>query len=92
MGGDPKPTEFMPNRDAELATSWTRHKAITNYKNFHNIGGDMGRDYVTPIEVVANSSLGIDGWALFDVGLADEEIGAAAAGVASEDAAGSCPY
>ena len=70
MGGDPKPAEIAANRDIELATRWTRHKAITNYENFHNIGADMGRNYVTPIEVVAKSSLGIEGWALFDVGLA----------------------
>ena len=80
MGGNPKPVvehEIVANRNPELATAWTKHKAITNYENFYNIGVDVGRDYITSIETVANSSLGIDGWALFDVGLA-EDSGAAA--------------
>ena len=40
MGGDPKPTsghEFDVNRDPNMATAWTRHKAIVNYENFHGI-------------------------------------------------------
>ena len=56
--GDLKPTvdhEFIVNRTPELATAWAKHKAITNYENFYNIGVDMGRDYVTSIETVANS-------------------------------------
>lgn len=80
MGGDPKLAEFIANRNPELATYWTKHKAITNYETYHMIGVDMGRDYVTPIEIVANSSLGIDGWALFDVDLMDESSGAAVLG------------
>ena len=79
MGGNPKPAvehEIVANRDPELATAWTKHKAITNYENFYNTGVDMGRGYITSIATVANSSLGIDGWALFDVGLAEESSGA----------------
>ena len=46
MGEDPKPAvvhELVANRDPELATAWTKHKAITNYENFHNIGFDIGQ-------------------------------------------------
>ena len=94
MGGDQKPQlcpveKFVANRDPELATAWTKHKAITNYENHHNINVDMSRNYVTPIEVVANSSLGIDGWALCDVGSAEPSGGGDTAG--SSDAEASSP-
>lgn len=49
----------------------------------------MSRNYVTPIEVVANSSLGIDGWALFGVGSAEPSGGGVPAG--SSDAEASPP-
>ena len=69
--------------------TWTKHKAISNYENFYNIGVDMGTDHITSIETVANSSLGIDGWALFDVVIAEES--AAAAEVGGAAAGGSTP-
>ena len=53
MGGNPKPVvehEIAANRNPELATAWTKHRAITNYVNVYNIGVDMGRDYITSIE------------------------------------------
>ena len=43
-GGDPKPAvdhEFIVNRNPELATAWTKHRAIGNYENFHNINVDL---------------------------------------------------
>ena len=74
MGRDPKSAadhEYIVNRDPELATAWTKHKAITNYENFHNINVDMNWGHSTPIDLIANSALGIESWALHDVGLVE---------------------
>lgn len=61
------------NRDPNMATAWTKHRAIVNYENFHNINVDLKSDHIiTPIETIANSSLGISGWALRDVGLLED--------------------
>ena len=84
MGGDPKPAadhEFIVNRNPEVATAWTKHKVIVNYDNFHNFNVELKSDHIiTPIETIANSALGIDGWALHDVGLMEDpaEAGGAA--------------
>ena len=53
--------------DNELSTAWARHKAIMNYEKFHNetFGENLEG---TPISVISNSSLGIEGWALNDFG------------------------
>ena len=71
MGGDPKPTvdhEFVVNRNPDMATVWTNHRAIVNCEIFHGINVDLKSDHIiTPIETIANSSLGTDGWALHDV-------------------------
>ena len=73
MGGDPKPAadkEFIVNRNPDMATAWTKHRAIVNYENFHSIDVDLKSDHIiTLIETISNSALGIDGWALHDVGL-----------------------
>ena len=55
--------EYIVNREFDLATTWTKRKAITHYENFHNI---------IPIETIANSALGIEGWAFHDVGLLED--------------------
>ena len=89
MGGNPKPVvenDIAANRNPDLAAAWTKHRAITNYENFYSIGVDMGRDHITSIETVANLSLGIDGWALFDVGLAEESVASAEVGDAAAGA------
>ena len=76
MGGEAKPAadhEFIVNWNPDLATAWTKHKAISNYENFHNINVELKSDHIiTPIETIANSALGIDGWALHDVGLMED--------------------
>ena len=44
MAGDPEPAvdqDFIVNRTPELATAWTKHKAVANYENFHNTNVDM---------------------------------------------------
>ena len=44
-----------------------------NYEEFHGINVDLKcKHIVTDIQVIANSSLGIDGWALYDVGSLEE--------------------
>ena len=72
-GGDPKSAVshgYIVNRDRDLATTWTKHKAITHYENCQIINFDLKRDHiVTPIETIANSALGIEAWALHDLGL-----------------------
>ena len=76
MGGDPKPTvdhEFIVNRNPDMATAWTKHRAIVNYESFHSINVDLKSDHIiTPIETITNSALGIDGSALHDVGLMED--------------------
>ena len=77
MGGDPKSAVehgYIVNRDPELASAWTKHKAVTNHENFHNINVDLKRDHITPIETIANSALEIEGWALHDVGLMEPRL------------------
>ena len=60
------------NRDPELATAWTKLKAIQNYENFHNKTFDIDSYHNTPIEIIAATSLGIDGWSLQGLGLTND--------------------
>ena len=69
MGGKPKPAkELIDCNDPEMATAWTRRRAIRNYAKWHNTSYGTHLDNPTPIDVVARSSLGINGWALHDFG------------------------
>ena len=69
MGGNPKPAEEpIDCNDPEMATAWTKRRAIRNYEKWHNDTHGTHLDYDTPIEVVARTSLGINGWALHEFG------------------------
>ena len=57
------------NRGPESATAWTTREAFAKYKKFHNQTFDTDLSHDTPIEIVAKTSLAIDGWALHDFGL-----------------------
>ena len=60
------------SRDPELATAWTKLKAIQNYENFHNKTFDIDSYHDIPIEIIAATSLGIDGWLLQGLGLTND--------------------
>ena len=61
------------NRDTNMATAWTKHKAIVNYENFHGINVDLKSNLIdTDVHKIANTALGIDCWALYDVGSLEE--------------------
>ena len=70
------------NLDPELATAWTKLKAIQKYENFHNKTVDTDSYHDTPIEIIAATSLGIDGWALQGLGLTND-VHPASSGAAS---------
>ena len=56
-----------------MATTWTKHRAIVNYENYHGINVDLKSNHiVTDIQKIANTALGIDGWAFHDVGLLED--------------------
>ena len=55
-----------------LHSTWVKRKAIQNYENFMNSEYDANLNWATSIDTVAATSLGIEGWALFDVGTSEE--------------------
>ena len=56
----------------EMSTAWTKHRAVYNYEKFMTEahGPDIKHDI--SIETIANTSLGIQGWALSDFGNSEE--------------------
>ena len=57
---------------SSLHSTWAKRKAILNYKNFMNAEYGSNLDWATHIDTVTATSLGIEGWALYDVGTLDE--------------------
>ena len=60
------------NRDPELATAWTKLRAIQNNDNIHGKTFDADSYHDTPIEIIAAASLGIDGCSLQGFGLTSD--------------------
>ena len=54
-------------------THWTMLKATQNYENFHNAKNGTELWGETDIKVIEDSSLGVQGWALHDVGRDDDD-------------------
>ena len=55
-----------------LHSTWAERKAIQNYEIFMNSEYDANLNWATNIDTVAATRLGIEGWALFDVGSLEE--------------------
>ena len=55
-----------------LHSTWAKSKAIQNYEIFMNADHGANPDWATHIDIVAATSLGIEGWALYDIGTLDE--------------------
>ena len=60
------PTLVDPS--TELSAAWARHRAIRNFEKFQKESFGKELDMQTDINVIASTSLGIEGWALYDVG------------------------
>ena len=58
---------------ASLHTTWAKRKAIANYEKFMNFQYDLNLGWATHIDTVAATSLGIEGWALYDVGTLEDD-------------------
>ena len=62
-----------PMADAtSLHSTWAKRTAIQNCENFMYAEYDTNLDWATHIDTVAATGLGIEGWALYDVGTLDE--------------------
>ena len=58
----------FPSAEPELSSAWTRHRVIRNFERYHNDNSGKNLDNVTTIDEISMTSLGVEGWALFDVG------------------------
>ena len=58
----------FPLAEPDQSTASTRHRAIRNFERYHNdnFGKNLGN--VTTIDEISMTSLGVEGWALLDVG------------------------
>jgi hypothetical protein len=55
-----------------LHSAWAKRRAIMNYEKFMNSEYGSNLDWATNIETVAATSLGVEGWALHDVGTLED--------------------